>query len=150
MTLKPMSIYSDLPTRSGPLRLARPSAPPDSSASAVEAPAIARLVLVPRTTPTSITPEVERAITDVLASKPKLGETIDLAFRRIERELASLFAQLTPAEARALKQRFELVREDDAVAARFNRLVANRRLRLLAFLGDARRREALTAARNAV
>lgn len=149
MPLKPMSIFSGLPTRSGPLRLARPSAPPIACAPAVEAPAIARLVLVPRTTATSISPEFERAITDVLASKPKLGETIDLAFRRIEREIAALFAQLTPVEARALKQRLELVRADDSLTARFNRLVAERRIRLLAFLGDARRREALTNLRTA-
>lgn len=141
---KPMSIYSQARARTGPVRLARPSTPPSDLAHSGpanpatppplhEVPAIA----------------IEAAMLAVLASQPRLGETIEVAFRRIEHELGEQFARLPPVEARALKLRLEQPRDDDALAARFNRLVAVRRLRLLTFLGDARRRHAIEAARIA-
>ena len=75
------------------------------------------------------------------------GEQLAAAFRRKELTLGDLFARLTVVEARELHRRFTRTAADDALAVRFNRLVSERRARLLAFLADARRREALQQAR---
>jgi hypothetical protein len=82
----------------------------------------------------------------VLESPQEYGETIEVAFRRKEQALVSLFAALGPRDALALHARLSSPREGDALAARFARLVRERRDRLLAFLADARRREAVAAA----
>ncbi len=62
---------------------------------------------------------------------------------RRERELMSLFGALTVGQAGELRRRLTSQRPGDALAASFQRLVVERRGRLLAFLADARRREAL-------
>jgi len=79
----------------------------------------------------------------ILASGPAHGETLDAAFRRKEHELGAVFARLSVAESRALHRRLSVPAQDDLVAARFGQLIVERRGRLLAFLADARRREAI-------
>jgi hypothetical protein len=146
MEAKTFSIFSQVPARQ-PLRIAAPRlvrAEPPAATATHAVPAIARLVIGPRTASADLPPELQRAMLETLASKPLAGETIEIAYRRVERELGELFAKLTPPQARALKLRLEQLREGDILATRFNRLVVQRRVRLLAFLGDARRREALT------
>jgi hypothetical protein len=61
---------------------------------------------------------------------------------RKEHELRALFAALPMLEAMELHRRLRIARANDAVVAAFGRLVVERRQRLLAFLGDARRRAA--------
>jgi hypothetical protein len=72
-----------------------------------------------------------------------LAETAHDGYRRKEHELGAAFAALPIVEARALHARLAAPRAGDAVAERFQRLVGDRRVRLLAFLADARRRAAL-------
>ena len=91
-------------------------------------------------------PSPDAAPLAVLDSPPDYGETIDQAFRRKEHALLSAFASLSPRDCAALHARLSAAREGDALAARFARLVRERRDRLLAFLADARRREAFAAA----
>ncbi len=79
----------------------------------------------------------------ILDGAPLDGETIDGAFRRKERELGAAFAELGALDARTMHARLAHPRSGDVLAARFSRLVVERRGRLLAFLADARRREAL-------
>jgi hypothetical protein len=55
---------------------------------------------------------------------------------------------LTIADARELHRRFSNAATDDALATSFKRLIGERRARLLAFLADARRRNAIQAARS--
>jgi hypothetical protein len=86
--------------------------------------------------------EYERELLGLLESPPGPGETVDACFRRKEQRVAAMFAALSFAQARALHRRLAEPRPDDALAQRFHRLVAARRDRLLAFLADARRREA--------
>ncbi len=93
------------------------------------------------------TVSLEAEIAAVLDAPPLPGEQLAAAFRRKELTLGDLFARLTVAEARELHRRFTCSLADDALAVRFNRLVSERRARLLAFLADARRREALQQAR---
>jgi hypothetical protein len=69
-----------------------------------------------------------------------------VAFARKERELGEAFAALPILDQRALHARLSVVREGDLLAERFNRLTLERRTRLLAFLGDARRRAAQASA----
>jgi len=90
----------------------------------------------------TIAAAIELTITDILASAPQFGETIDAAFRRKERALADVFGSLTRSEAATLQRRFIEPRTDDALAQRFARLVVDRRTRLLAVLADIPRREA--------
>lgn len=91
--------------------------------------------------------KIEREILYVLDAKPAFGEQIEMTFRRKEAELRTLFAYMCLADARELHRRLTLCLSDDPIATRFFRLVAERRARLLTFLGDARRRHALGVAR---
>lgn len=84
----------------------------------------------------------EAHISRLLAAEVRAGETIDAAFRRVEVEVATRFAELDPLEARALHQRLAMPVENDGLAARFGRLTLERRTRLLAYLADAPRRAA--------
>lgn len=91
--------------------------------------------------------ELEEEILAVLDSSPEPGERIEAAFRRKEHELAMVFARLHVHDAMELRRRLTLAPADDPIAARFARLIAERRVRLLAFLDGARRREALRVVR---
>jgi len=68
-------------------------------------------------------------------------ETSEAAFRRKEHEIGAVFARLTPADSLALERRLNLSLAGDPIAARFARLVAPRRLRLVSFLSEMRRRQ---------
>jgi len=89
---------------------------------------------------------VEAQVAHILASPSRPGETIELAFRRRERELGDAFAALSPIEAHVLHKRLASPRTTDVLAVQFSRLKLDRRQRLLAFLGDARRRAAMKGA----
>lgn len=90
---------------------------------------------------------LEVNIISVLDGGPLDGESVALAFHRKEQELAAVFSRLTAIDSLALHRRLTLVLPGDPIAARFRRLVADRRARLLAFLADARRRLAVEASR---
>ncbi len=87
--------------------------------------------------------KLEAEILDTFAAPPAAGERLELAFRRKEHELNVLFDQLSVADARELHRRFTLMLPGDPIATMFGRLIGERRTRLLSFLADARRREAL-------
>jgi hypothetical protein len=91
----------------------------------------------------SIPDQIERALLAILSAGPAVGETIESAYKRKEHELGAAFARLSPLEARSLQRRLTAARSDDAMATQFARMVEARRARLLAFLADARRRQAL-------
>jgi hypothetical protein len=91
---------------------------------------------------------LEAQILACLESRPEPRETVDLAFRRKERDLMALFDQLSVTDARELNRRLSRQWAGDSVAAAFSRLISERRSRLLAFLADARRREALRFGRG--
>jgi hypothetical protein len=89
----------------------------------------------------------EAEIVAILDSPAAPDETLELAFRRKERELLLAFDAMNVRDAMELHRRLRLSLPDDPIAARFARLIAPRRLRLMSFLADARRREAMRAAR---
>lgn len=60
-----------------------------------------------------------------------------------EHEIAELFGRLTVLEAWTLHKRLLCKTPDDALVVAFDRLIIERRARLIAYLGDARRRAAL-------
>lgn len=104
----------------------------------------------PRRMPEGVVPAgVEQRILAELADQQRVGETIANAFRRKEHALTAVFAQLQPLEARTLHRRLSTARADDALALAFGRLATERRVRLLAYLEDARRRHAVVVARGA-
>lgn len=90
---------------------------------------------------------LDAELIDILDAQPRASETIEHVYRRKERELAERFAALSIVAAMTLHKRLASPRPDDALAQRFDRLVVERRARLLSFLGDARRRAALTGRR---
>jgi hypothetical protein len=103
-----------------------------------------------RSAPVALTWSNVQLETEIVATldAPRLpNERIEFAFRRKEAELAALFDRLSSEDSRELHRRLTLTLQDDPIATRFARLIAPRRARLLAFLADARRREALRAAR---
>jgi hypothetical protein len=91
--------------------------------------------------------ETERAMLAILASQPRAGETIALAFQRREAELRAVIAKLSAIESLALHRRLSspCPHEGDELATQFSRLSPDRRTRLLVFVADARRREATNA-----
>ncbi|MBA3462922.1 MAG: hypothetical protein H0T46_23400 [Deltaproteobacteria bacterium] len=60
-----------------------------------------------------------------------------------EHEIAELFERLTVLEAWTLHKRLTCKTPGDELVAAFDRLIIERRARLFAYLGDARRRAAL-------
>ena len=75
------------------------------------------------------------------------GELASAGFARKEHELGAMFAAMSVLECRAIHGRLTSMRPGDELAHKFARLTLERRGRLLAFLADARRREALASAR---
>lgn len=75
------------------------------------------------------------------------GEPALVGFSRKERELGEAFAALPVMDQRALHARLSVLRPGDLLAAKFARLTSERRARLVAFLGDARRRAAVSTAK---
>jgi hypothetical protein len=76
------------------------------------------------------------------------GETAYAGFHRKEHELGAMFASLSVLACRALHIRLANPKHGDELANKFARLTIERRSRLLNFLADARRREALAASRR--
>lgn len=67
------------------------------------------------------------------------GESHQVGNDNRERELRTLFEELSPLQAHHLRRRLELDRNSDPIAVVFRRLLAERRQRLRAFLADPRR-----------
>jgi hypothetical protein len=109
------------------------------------APATTPIEASPPVTLASARDELGDAALAILASASAWGESVAVAYARIERELGALFASLPVEGARALRARLTNVDEGDTLATRFARLVTERRARLLAVLADAPRRATLNA-----
>jgi hypothetical protein len=101
-----------------------------------------------RPAPTFVEVALEEAIVAALDAVPSASETMLTGFQRKERALVQLFAELSVSDARVLHRRLTLPIDGDPLACRFARLISERRARLIAFLADARRREAITVARS--
>lgn len=93
--------------------------------------------------PPPLPTEKEAAFIAIIEAPLQFGETAQFGFARKEAELRTAFASLTVIEARALQMRLSNPRNGDQLAAAFIRVTRDRRERLVNFLADARRREAL-------
>lgn len=85
----------------------------------------------------------DAALIAILEAPLLSGETAHAGFARKERELGNEFAALSVLEARSMQSRLSNPRAGDALAQAFSRMTSERRARLINFLADARRREAL-------
>jgi hypothetical protein len=92
-------------------------------------------------------PAGDAALIRILNAPLAYGMTAREGFMHKEAELRAAFAALPVAAQRALHARLSNPPAGDELAAKFHQLTAERRTRLLNFLADARRREALAAAR---
>lgn len=92
-------------------------------------------------------PSGDAELIRILDAPLAYGMTAREGFMRKEAELRAAFVSLPIAAQRALHARLSNPRAGDELAAKFHQLTAERRTRLLNFLADARRREALAAAR---
>lgn len=75
------------------------------------------------------------------------GETAAGGYARKEQELGAVLATLSVLESRALHLRLTMLKSGDELANKFARLTIERRTRLLNFLADVRRREAIAGRR---
>ncbi|MFT3698128.1 MAG: hypothetical protein QM831_33615 [Kofleriaceae bacterium] len=100
-----------------------------------------RLVVAPAVRPAFVTVALEQDILSEL-DRPQAGERFAVWFQRKEYAIGTLFAQLSVEDARVLHKRLAVPVAGDPIAERFAKLVVERQRRLLAFLGDARRRNA--------
>lgn len=80
---------------------------------------------------------------DILTRPLELHETHRDGNARREQQLRDVFARMTSAESLALHRRLGNPAASDELANAFTRLVADRRIRLLAYLYDPKRRAAL-------
>jgi hypothetical protein len=74
--------------------------------------------------------------------------SVAAGYQRKEAALRAELGRLTVAESRVLAARLRRAHPDDRIAALFGRMTAERQGRLLGFLDDARRREAVSAERR--
>jgi hypothetical protein len=102
-------------------------------------------------TPRLVTPTCDTAIDGrliaILDAPLVAGESAHVGFQRKEHELGAAFAALSVLDARNLHVRLASCKPGDTLAHKFARMTLERRGRLLNFLADARRREALVANR---
>jgi len=91
----------------------------------------------------SIPQELETKLLSVLHRPRGIDESHAESNANREAELRALFAELDVTRAFHLRRRLEMARAGDPLWSSFQRLVADRRQRLLRFLGDARRRSVL-------
>jgi hypothetical protein len=99
-------------------------------------------------TSTTIASSCDAHLAAILDAPLRTGEPTNVGYARKERELAAAFAALPIFDQRALHARLARPKPGDALAVKFGRLVAERRQRLINFLGDARRRAAIAAAKR--
>lgn len=90
------------------------------------------------------------ALIAILEAPLHTGETLALGFARKEAELRHVLASLSVNESRALNTRLSCPKDGDPLTKAFMRLTAERRERLINFIADARRREALAFRPNGV
>ena len=102
-----------------------------------------RIAVVP-----AVTDPAEGALTAILLAPLQFGETTMVGYLRKEHEMRAVFAALSVPAARLLHARLSAGKADDALGAAFARMTLDRRTRLLVFLADARRREALSNVRR--
>lgn len=98
--------------------------------------------------PAPLAPAVEARLIAILEAPLAPGETAARGYRRKEEAIGTVLATLSVPESRALLRRLVAARPGDLLAEKLTRLTAERRYRLLAFLADARRREALRLTRR--
>lgn len=99
--------------------------------------------LKPVTKNASWTDSTDVALIAIIEAPLYAGETAAVGFARKEAELIHIMGKLSVLESRALVSRLSYPKDGDQLAAMFMRLTADRRARLINFLADARRREAL-------
>lgn len=75
----------------------------------------------------------------IITTEVEHGQAL-AGFHEKEKQLLRIFQSLSPADALTLKQRLKIARADDPLTIAFNRLVVERRDRLLEFLSDPARR----------
>lgn len=110
----------------------------------IEASAIAARALT--APPSGIVRVPREAELEAVLAAPIAGSAA-AGYQQKEAAVRAELDRLSPAESRVLADRLRRPRPSDALAALFGRMTADRRGRLLAYLDDARRREALRVAR---
>jgi len=103
----------------------------------------AAAAVVARAAVVAVPAAIEDRARAILGAPAAPGETIAATYARKERELCAVFAELRPAEALVLHRRLVARAPGDALAIELARLAPERRTRLVAFVGDARLRDAV-------
>jgi hypothetical protein len=98
---------------------------------------------------TRVIADIETQLIDIIVAAPPPGFTVAAAHAAKEQALAIVLAELSAWQAWHLHKRLVNQRQEDPLARAFSRIIPARRARLLAFLGDARRREALQTTNKA-
>jgi hypothetical protein len=96
-------------------------------------------------TPAAVTPWFEAPLLEILLRPVPAGTARD-GHAKKEHEVGALFGRLSVLEAWTLHKRLGNPQTGDVLAAAFGRMIVERQGRLLAFLGDARRRAAIARA----
>ena len=98
---------------------------------------------LPRAPKASCSVSCDVELLAILESPIRADESAAVGFARKEAELRQILGRLGVLESRALQSRLSTPRSGDRLPDAFMRLTADRRARLINFLADVRRREAL-------
>ena len=137
------------PTSNRPASAApRSAAPttPDAPPLALKQLVLGKLQLAPKQPTVAST--LDARLLAILDAPLAPGETAKTGFARKESELLAVLATLPVLDARTLQARLSRPTTTDVLASTFARLTIERRTRLLSFLADVRRREAIAIARR--
>lgn len=91
---------------------------------------------------------IDAELIAILDTPLLLDETALVGYARKEAAMLQILASLTVAESRALHARLVVAKPGDPLVDKLARFTTERRTRLIHFLADARRREAIAAARR--
>lgn len=141
--------------RAGALTLVRPHAIGSPTAIEPTTAAVPSVVLQGTCVSTSAPPPpippsaapyhdpIDALLIAILEAPLGAGASTQACFVRKERELAEIFATLGGAASLAMQSRLTRCSPGDELAAKFARLTSDRRARLVHYLADVTRREAL-------
>lgn len=113
------------------------------------APPVEAPIAAPTARPAAAPLTTEQMLLDILEAPLPPGYTVATCLQLKEEALGTVLATLSIDECRAMYKRLATPVDGDMLARSFaTRLVGERRNRLLAFLADARRRQAIATARR--
>ena len=148
------SIFAGAPERAKPVSIQREENPLPARLSLVRAGSAAEPVYEPGSAAVlpaaklAASSPIDAQLISILETDVAPYETALVGFARKEAEMKTVMATLSIVESMGLHKRLSNPQPTDKVAAKLGRFTVERRARIIQFLGDARRRIAISNAKR--